>query len=31
MTDRVTKDTVRSREKVSNGANFMFTISDPMG
>ena len=30
-TDRVTKDTVRSREKVSSGANFIFTFSDAMG
>ena len=27
-TDRVTKDTIRSREKVSSGANFVFTFSD---
>ena len=29
-TDRVTKDTVRSREKVSSGANFIFAFSDAM-
>jgi hypothetical protein len=30
-TDRVTKDTIRGREKVSSGANFIFTFSDTMG
>ena len=30
-TDRVTEDTIRSREKVSSGANFIFTFSDTMG
>jgi len=30
-TDRVTKDTIRSREKVSSCANFIFTFSDAMG
>jgi hypothetical protein len=30
-TDRVTKDTICSREKVSSGANFIFTFSDAMG
>ena len=30
-TDRVTKDTIRSREKVSSGANFIFAFSDAMG
>ncbi len=30
-TDRVTKDTIRSREKVSSAANFIFTFSDAMG
>ena len=30
-TDRVTKDPVRSCEKVSSGANFIFTFSDAMG
>jgi hypothetical protein len=29
-TNRVTKDTVRSREKVSSGANFIFAFSDAM-
>jgi hypothetical protein len=28
--DRVTKDTVRSGEKVPSGANFIFTFSDGM-
>jgi hypothetical protein len=28
--DRVTKDTVRNREKVSSGANFIFAFSDAM-
>ena len=30
-TDRVTEDTIRSREEVSSGANFIFTFSDAMG
>ena len=30
-TDRVTKDTMRSRERVSSGANFIFAFSDAMG
>jgi integrase len=30
VTDRVTKDTVRSREKVSSGATFIFAFSDAM-
>ena len=30
-TDRVTKNTIRSREKVSSGANFIFAFSDAMG
>jgi hypothetical protein len=30
-TDRVTKDTIRSREKASTGANFIFTLSHAMG
>ena len=30
-TDRVTKDTIRSREKASSGANFIFTLSHAMG
>jgi hypothetical protein len=30
-TDRVTKDTIRSREKASSGANFIFTFSHAMG
>ena len=30
-TDRVTKDTIRSREKASSGANFIFTFSRAMG
>ena len=30
-TDRVTKDTVRSCEKMSSGANFIFAFSDAMG
>jgi hypothetical protein len=30
-TDRVTNDTIRSREKVSSGTNFIFTFSDAMG
>ena len=30
-TDRVTKDTVRSREKVSSSPNVIFTFSDAMG
>jgi hypothetical protein len=30
-TDRVTKDTVRNRERVSSGANFIFTFCDAMG
>ena len=30
-TDRVTKDTVRNRERVSSGANFIFTFYDAMG
>ena len=29
--DRVTIDTVRGREKVSSGANFIFAFSDAMG
>ena len=30
-TDHVSKDTMRSREKVSSGANFIFAFSDAMG
>jgi hypothetical protein len=30
-TDRVTKDTVRNREWVASGANFIFTFYDAMG
>jgi hypothetical protein len=30
-TDRVTKDTVRNRERVSSGANFIFTFADATG
>jgi hypothetical protein len=30
-TDRVTKDTIHSRENASSGANFIFTFSDAMG
>ena len=30
-TDRVTKGTIRSRERLSSGANFIFTFSDAVG
>jgi hypothetical protein len=30
-TDRLTEDTVRSRERVSSGANFIFTFSGAKG